>query len=236
LASTSERARGAAAILAGLCFLLPAASLARGVGSIEGEVALARLSVGSQLRDPDQVVVYLEDGPKGGPLPKGPFVIGQQDKKFVPSQLIVPVGAAVGFVNGDRLDHNVFSPAPGSAFDLGIYQKGAVRRIIFDKPGVVPIYCNMHPQMVAYVLAVDNSYFVRPGPDGRFRFTGLPAGNYHLVAWSPYSAPVRETVRVQDTGAARLSLVVRERGGAERHADKTGKAYQPYASGSADAR
>jgi len=232
----SEARRPAAALFVGLWLSAPAALPARDSGSIEGEVVLARLSVGSELRDPAQVVVFLEDGPKGGALPEGPFVIGQQNKTFLPSQLIVPVGGVVEFVNADQLDHNVFSPAPGSAFDLGIYRKGAFRRVTFDKPGVVPVYCNIHPQMVAYVLAVDNPFFARPGKDGRFRLFGLPRGDYHLVAWSPHSIPIRQTVHVDGGAGIPLRLIVRERGGAERHTDKTGKAYQPYSAGEAGTR
>jgi plastocyanin len=198
------------------------------VGGISGTVAIIPVAVGSQVTGADAALVYLEDAPAGAPLPRGPFVVTQEGKAFDPPLLVVPLGATVEFPNRDAFFHNVFSTASGNAFDLGLYKGGDSKSVVFAKPGWVPVFCNIHPQMLSYILVVTNGFFTRPAPDGRFSFADVPPGTYHIAAWFPYGSVERREVRVEAAATADVRLVLRERSGAGRHLNKDGKPYQRY--------
>lgn len=197
-------------------------------GTITGKVDLVKLAVGSRMGDAGEVIVYLEDGPPPAIPAAGDFTITQGNKTFEPNVLVVPVGAKVTFPNMDELTHNVFSSAPGSTFDLGLYKSGVARSATFARPGVVPIFCNIHPQMVAYVLVVTNDFNTRAAGDGSYALRGVPPGTYTLVAWSPSGRGERRTVSVTAGGTTRADLVVRERAGVQDHRNKEGKPYGLY--------
>jgi plastocyanin len=148
--------------------LIGAYARAEEVGDIKGTVHIARLKVGSVFSGFDEVVVYLEDAPNTGGLPRGPFQMEQAHKSFIPSLLIVPEGSSVAFPNNDEFSHNVFSVSPKNSFDLGLYGAGTGKAVTFESPGVVVIYCNVHPQMIAHVIVVSNAFFAHPKPDGSF--------------------------------------------------------------------
>ncbi len=219
----SRRALVLLALLAGVASAEPPGS-----GSITGKVNVVKLSVGSRIGGPADVLVYLEGAPAVAPPPPGPFAITQVDKAFEPEVLVVPVGAPVSFPNMDELFHNVFSSAPGNTFDLGLYKSGASRSMVFKKPGIVPIFCNIHPTMVAYIVVVTNEFHTYPGTGGEFVLPGVPPGRYTLVAWSPTGKGDREVVVVESGRAARVELTVRERAGAQQHRNKDGKPYSHY--------
>ena len=127
-------------------------------------------------------VVWLEDGPAGTrPDPAQP-VMDQRNLQFLPQVLAVRVGTTVKFPNGDRVFHNVFSFKDGKKFDLGLYPVGAVKFVRFDQPGVSRLFCNIHPKMAAYVVAVDSNYFATSDEQGRFRID-VPPGTYTYRAW-----------------------------------------------------
>jgi plastocyanin len=196
-------------------------------GSIAGELVVVRAS--SRTPPPlDQVVVYLEDAPSGAEAPKGPFEMAQENAAFTPPLLVVPVGATVTFPNRDAYAHNVFSPAVDAAFDLGFYRRGVAKAITFQKPGVVPVYCNIHPQMAANLVVVPNPHYARVDRQGRFRMEGVPVGTWHAVIWSPFGPPARETVRVESGRETELEIVLRQRALDEPHLNKNGKEYQSY--------
>jgi plastocyanin len=212
-----------------VCALLAAGRVwADGGGIVAGEVALVRIGVGSQVEGPADVLVYLEDAPAVGELPAGPFVVTQSGKAFQPELLVVPVGARVEFPNQDAFFHNVFSTAAGNSFDLGLYKSGTSKSVVFTKPGLVPIFCNIHPQMISHILVVTNPFFQRLGADGRFRFVDVPPGTYRLVAWLPYGSPARTEVVVTAGQTTEVALTLRERSGALRHPNKEGKPYGSY--------
>jgi plastocyanin len=214
----------ARARLLALCLVLSTSRAA--AAEIAGEVTLSRLSVGSRMAGPQDLVVFLEEAL--GEVQKGSFRIIQKGKAFSPRLLVVPVGSTVEFPNADHLFHNVFSVAPGNAFDLGSYPLGATRAATFLRPGIVPIYCNIHPQMITYVLVVNNPFHVRPSAAGRFRLEGVPAGSHHVVVWSPHTAPFRAEVHVAEGSPVTLRLAVHEWRSTERHLNKEGKAYVAY--------
>lgn len=112
-------------------------------------------------------------------------VLDQRNLAFDPPVLAVRVGTIVEFPNNDKVFHNVFSFRDGKKFDLGMYPKGTLKRIPFDKPGLARLFCNIHPNMAAYIMAVDTPYFAVSDDKGTFAMTGVPPGTYTYHAWRP---------------------------------------------------
>jgi plastocyanin len=135
---------------------------------------------------PQRNAVVWVDAP-GAPVPQAPrkVVLDQRDLSFSPQVLAVHVGTVVEFPNNDRVFHNVFSFRDGKRFDLGMYPVGAVKQVTFDRPGLSRIFCNIHPNMAAYVLAIDSWYLAVTDDAGAFRIPGLPVGEYVYHAWRP---------------------------------------------------
>lgn len=130
-------------------------------------------------------VVWLEaSGAPAGNAPKK-VVLDQRNLTFVPHVLAVRVGTTVEFPNNDKVFHNVFSFRDGKKFDLGMYPKGTSRPIVFDTPGLARLFCNIHPNMAAYVMAVDSPFFAVSNEDGNFTISGVPADTYTYRAWRP---------------------------------------------------
>ncbi len=140
-------------------------------GTIEGTVGA---------KDKSKVVVFVEKVP--GTFDGAHALMDQQNKVFTPHVLPVVQGATVEFLNSDSLQHNVFGVG-ADEFDLGNWTKGIKREHTFDKPGEVVILCNVHPEMEAYILVLENPYFAQLNDDGAFRIAGVPAGNYVVKAW-----------------------------------------------------
>jgi plastocyanin len=126
----------------------------------------------------------------------GRVVLDQRNLTFLPHVLGVPVGTRVEMPNNDRVFHNVFSFKDGKRFDLGLYPVGTSKAVVFDQPGLSRIFCNIHPTMAAYVLAVDSTYVAVTGPDGRFTITGVPAGRHDYRAWRPGADTISGSVSV----------------------------------------
>jgi plastocyanin len=112
-------------------------------------------------------------------------VLDQRNLSFSPHVLVVRTGTTVDFPNNDRVFHNVFSFRDGKRFDLGMYPVGALLHVTFDRPGLSRIFCNIHPNMAAYVLTVDSPYFARADESGAFTIAAVPAGRYTYHAWRP---------------------------------------------------
>ena len=130
------------------------------------------------------VVIWLMDVP--GPTPsQGKVVLDQRKLTFTPQILAVRVGTAVEMPNNDRVFHNVFSFKDGKRFDLGLYPVGTSKFVTFDQPGLSRIFCNIHPTMAAYVMAVDSSLVGVSDTDGKFEIAGARPGRYEYHAWRP---------------------------------------------------
>lgn len=186
---------------------------ATGVGTIVGKVAGA-----------SDAIVYVED--IVAPV-KGSAAMKQEGKQFVPQVLVVTKGTKVEFPNRDAIFHNVFSVTPEHSFDLGSYRQGESKSVTMGKPGVVTVYCNMHPQMVGHILITPNSNYVRAGKDGFFRLTNVPAGNHRIVAWAPNAKPsvVQATVTADEVVSVELAV---KKGRAGMHTKKDGLPYGSY--------
>jgi plastocyanin len=121
-------------------------------------------------------------------------ILNQRDVQFAPRVLAVQVGTKVKFPNNDRVFHNVFSYHDGTRFDLGLYPVGAVKEVPFDRPGLSRIFCNIHPQMAAYLMVLDTPFFAVSDREGRFTLTGLPPGTYPYHAWRPGGSIINDEI------------------------------------------
>ena len=142
------------------------------------------------------VVVWVDTPNLSSPTGQRPPVLDQRNLQFFPRVLAVQVGTSVEFPNNDRVFHNVFSFRDGKRFDLGLYPIGSVKRVVFDKPGVSRIFCNIHPQMAAYVVAVDSLIFAVSDDAGAFTLRGIPEGTYTYHAWRAGASPLTGTVMI----------------------------------------
>lgn len=164
--------------------------------SVKGRVELSnsRLKPRNGMLDASGVVVWLE--PLGGaPLPRTAArqkrVIDQRNKRFSPHVVAVESGSLIDFPNGDPFFHNVFSIYNGKKFDLGLYASGETRPVNFNRPGISYIFCNIHPQMSAVVVALDTPYFAVTDSGGGFEMPNVAPGRYRLNVWHERSLPER---------------------------------------------
>ena len=132
--------------------------------------------------------------------------LAQKDQSFVPRVIAVAVGTAVDFPNLDPIYHNVFSLSPARRFDLGKYPRGRSRQVVFSKPGLINVYCDIHSDMEAFVLVLPHHGFARPSVTGEFRLPDLPAGSYSLKSWHPDLGERSTTVEVPAVGAVTADL------------------------------
>lgn len=164
-------------------------------------------------RDYSGVVVWLE--PVGGaprPAP-GPAsqpkaaTMEQRNKAYVPHVLAVEVGTAVDFPNNDPIDHNAFSNFDGQVFDVHLYAPQTSRRVVFRRPGVVRVFCNIHETMSAVIAVLPTPYFAVSNAAGRFEMQA-PAGEYTLRFWDERSEPdaVAKLARRVTVGAENMAL------------------------------
>jgi plastocyanin len=151
---------------------------------------------GSDVR---QAVVYFEPASPQASRPSDtPFEMVTKGKAFAPRVLVVPKGSRVRFPNQDPILHNVISVSSPNQFDMGLYKKGPGKEKRFEEPGLVRVFCNVHHEMVAYVLVLDTPYYVSPDAQGEFVLTGLPRGPGKLTVWHEQADPW--TVEIDPSG------------------------------------
>jgi plastocyanin len=187
--------------LAVLAFL--ALPVHAGADEIRGRVQL--LAKGGKVpargSDVRQAVVYFEPA-SPGPLrpPEAPLQMVTDHKAFVPRLLVVPKGSRVRFPNQDPILHNVFSVSSPNQFDLGLYRQGPGKEKRFEDAGLVRVFCNVHHDMVAYVLVVATPYYVSPNAAGEFVLTGLPRGPGKLTVWHEQADPWTQEIELPRKG------------------------------------
>ena len=202
-------------------------------GTLTGKVVLVQ--DGKPRADASNAVVWIEGLPRSGGDAR--LQMKSSSKRFEPHILAVPKNSTVEFPNADPIYHNVFSVSGGNRFDLGLYRSGASKSKKFDEAGLVRIYCNIHPQMIGFVLVVDSGYMAVTGPDGSFRFEGVPAGTHVVKAWHEDGAEVSQTVAVRSGPEPPLTLRIDVAGTPPPpHKNKYGKDYKPPAAESEDER
>jgi plastocyanin len=132
-----------------------------------------------------------------GTAPSGPAPqLIQRNKTFQPHVLLIETGTIIQFPNKDPFFHNVFSLYDGKRFDLGLYEAGTTRSVRFSRPGVSFLFCNIHPEMSAVVVAVDTPYFALSDSKGRVLIPDVPDGRYEMHVW--YERSLAEKLKVLD--------------------------------------
>jgi plastocyanin len=201
----------------------------------QAQVKLAKAAQSVERQSNEGVVMWLtrvETDPMD-PLPpitpRNHLQLAQKNKQFVPHMLVVPVGSVVDFPNLDPFFHNVFSRFDGKKFDLGLYESGSSRSVHFDRAGVSYIFCNIHPEMSAVVVAVPTPYFASSSSSGSLVIHDVEPGTYDVHVWAMGSpekslAALRHRISVSgrtvDLGAIALDVA-----GMPPHKNKFGEDY-----------
>lgn len=156
------------------------------------------------------VVVWLDpakpDASRPDSAPPIRVRMEQVNKSFRPHVLAIPAGSTVDFPNLDRIFHNAFSNFDGKVFDIGLYGPQTNRAVRFDRPGIVRIFCNIHPQMSAVIAVLSTPHFAITKPDGSFQIDGVLPGAYQLRAFSDLAAPTADPARALTVGTGPLAL------------------------------
>ncbi len=124
-------------------------------------------------------------------------IMDQKHKQFVPNMLIIQTGTGVDFPNSDQIEHQVYSFSVPKPFQLSLYAGHKYPPIVFDKPGLVVIGCNIHDQMIGYIYVTSSPYFGRSDGSGHWIVRDVPAGSYRITAWHP---------RLQEAAGTTLSM------------------------------
>jgi hypothetical protein len=166
------------------------------------------------------------------PFRTGPLKLVQHNKSFEPHLLIVPVGAVVQFPNHDPFFHNVFSLFEGKRFDLGLYEAGSTRNVSFDRPGISYIFCNIHAEMSAVVIALDTPYYSVSTSKGEVVIPDVPVGRYQVHLWYETALPetlkaLTREINVSQSSSSLGVLQVPAEQAVTAHKNKYGMDYDP---------
>lgn len=235
--------RRAVWLLAACWFLCPTLC-ASDVAPVAGDVMIVAhgkqnpSGTAGSVADNSDVVVWLVpvDGsakaPARPPEGRSPQII-QRNKTFEPHVLAVQVGTMVAFPNQDPFFHNIFSLFDGKRFDLGLYEAGTTRSVRFDRPGVSFLFCNIHPEMSAVVIAVETPYFALSNRAGHWVIPEVPNGRYEMHVWYERSLPedlkslARPVVISASTRTLDRIRVIRNPNFTLAHKNKYGQDYVP---------
>ncbi len=207
--------KGRIMVLSGIVLMLAVYPGLAAAGKISGTVRA------NGLRTPANVLVYLSEAPPAAAdLSRLKFVMDQRNLEFIPHVLPVLVGAAVEFPNNDEVAHNVFSLSRTKQFNLGSYKAGESKTVVFDKPGIVELRCDVHAEMAAFILVLKNPYFALTDEKGRFEIPdastlgriglsateNLPPGKYIVKTWHEKLKTQSEEVVVPENGDVTIQL------------------------------
>jgi plastocyanin len=219
-----------------ICFSLIVAWPALGA-SVSGSIRLTD-SLAPAVRkhqDSSGVVVWLEPThPVAERSTSRSARMEQKEKRFVPHVLAIPVGTAVYFPNLDPIFHSAFSNFSGQIFDLGLYPPGSSRTIIFTRPGIVRVFCNIHPTMSAAIVVLKSSWFAVSDNGGAFSIPDVPEGEYRLHVFHERATETTLRALEQRVVVSRENIIlplitISETGCVEApHKNKYGHDYPPF--------
>jgi plastocyanin len=212
-------------------FLLAAGVCAVFASSLDAAAVTGRVSFltkRGQKPVPNETLISLEPLARGAKKAAAAFTMTTRGKAFLPHVLAVPAGSTISFPNEDPISHNLFSLTPGYTFDLGLYRKGAGKSRKFDAPGVVNVYCNIHPNMSAVVHVMGTPYYGFADASGNYSLD-VPAGRYRLTAWNEQGGSVSSDIEVKSdgkiAGATQLTIDGRDFR-VTQHKNKFGQTYK----------
>jgi plastocyanin len=181
-----------------------------------GPLAAQAVPVTVQLRGPDgqplaNAAVAVEVKGRTGKTTTAKAEMGQRDRQFTPQLLVVQTGTAVNFPNFDTVRHHVYSISPIKIIDIKLYSGTPAEPIVFDKPGVAALGCNIHDRMSAHIVVVDTPTFGRTDDKGQLAFD-LPAGEHVVRAWhGGQKSPTLQSVKLDvPAGGGTVALTLAE--------------------------
>ncbi len=176
-------------------------------GTITGSVKCKRVKY------PEDVVVYIEEvNGNNYPAPEEKGILDQLNLTFVPHVIAVQKGAEIDFPNSDLVRHNLFSPPDCcQQFNLGTYDVGVVKTVKFDEVCDVPLLCNVHAEMSAFVVVLKNPYFSVTERDGVFKIENVPPGTYKVSAWHEKLKTVTKDVTVESGKASNVDFDLKKK-------------------------
>jgi plastocyanin len=211
-------------ILRALALLLVASVAHAGpTGRIAGKVIVTEAD-GKPAANADVIVYVVGFTEPAGP---GPSVrIEQKNRRFKPDLVAITVGESIAFPNGDPILHNVFSQSPARKFDLGSFKRNETKEKQFPGPGVIDVYCNIHPEMAATILVLPNRRHTRAKPDGTFALDGVPVGSWQVFAYTRRATKPAQAKVTVTAGAETQQNLALVRGAEPEHVNKYGEKYR----------
>src|ERR1043166_6136098 len=205
--------------------LMVATKGAAGQGPVSGQVSIQERP-GEQTEDLGNTVVYLDaPGMKAKPQPINE-AFALQGRNIVPHVRIVPAGSKLEFANQDPFSHNVFTKATQGPFDTDVFGRNKKKSATVKEAGVYPLYCNVHPRMTGFVIAVNTPYYAQAGNDGRFTIGNVPPGTYTIHVWHERGGEQTGPITVTSAGLGGLRYQLDARGYKYvQHKNKFGKDY-----------
>jgi plastocyanin len=177
----------------------------------------------------NETLVWLEPA-SGAKTPKRPaatFTMTTRGKALIPHVLAIPVGSTVSFPNEDPISHNLFSLSSANSFDLGIYRAGAGKSHTFTTPGIVNVYCNVHPQMSSVIHVMATPYYGLADATGNFSIADVAPGKYDIVAWNEQGGTAHGGTVEVGGAVSTVTLTIDSRNFRNvAHTNKEGKAYE----------
>jgi hypothetical protein len=185
-----------------MCIPHPIAALALALMSMTAIAQMPGIDISATVTDQqgkplaDAVVVAVPvDGNLRLPPKAREGIVDQVDKQFTPKVTAVLVGTSVSFPNNDNIRHQVYSFSPAKRFELPLYAGVPAQPVVFDKPGVVVLGCNIHDWMVGYIYVSESPYFAKTGSSGKVTLSDLPPRSYAVRVWHPQAEAAEETTR-----------------------------------------
>lgn len=187
------------------------------IASLAGRATAAGISVevtdGKGAPVADAVLSFYPVTGKPPPFNVRSVTVDQVDKEFLPEVTVVPLGTPVFFPNSDNIRHQLYSLSKAKNFEIPLYSGTPANPIVFDKPGVVTLGCNIHDWMLAYIFVADTPYFVKTDPSGKARMDGLNEEKYKVTVWHPrIKTAVKDTeltALAGDGGTVRIQLALK---------------------------
>lgn len=204
-------------------FVPPAAA-----ATLEGEVHIwekGALFGENNLDDRSNAVIFIagfSEPPPAGDIPE----LAQHNKSFSTRVLAITQGESVAFPNLDPFHHNVWSKSKARPFDLGLFKFPESKTVSFPQPGIVSVFCNIHPQMIATILVLPNNKYDVTPPSGKYRIEGIPAGTHAVFAWVEGAAPVRKVIEFKQGAAVKADFRLQLKRIPITHLNKEGKHYE----------
>lgn len=196
-------------------------------GSVNGTVSIMDKE-GNRLEDHSDVVVFI-DGLSQDQIKSAENTapkMSHKGQRFSPRVFPISKGTSINFLNDDGIFHNVFSLSKTKPFDLGIYPSGAEKHVQFDQPGLVKVYCNIHPNMISNVLVLNNPLFSKTDANGNYEIKNIPEGSFTMRVWYELGDDVRREINIKKGGRLEENFILTKNKYIKKHSNKFGKPYR----------